>query len=417
MLEHCVKLCGRDDWMAPLDELLARTDPGGFLLGAGRRHLEALAPDAGDSLVRALAEQLYCYPIAQRKFPHLHRPGMVYTRQSLAQASGEAVLRWRTASVAEGAEVVDLTGGLGMDSYALSQRARAVAYFERSPELLQIAFHNHQRLAATNIHHSLGDAESWQPEPGRAPDLLFIDPDRRVGGRRAIRLEDSAPDVLAHLPRWRSQAGAVWLKLSPMLDISLALRQLQPRSLQVVSARGQVKELLAQCAEPAASAEVAAVLLDGDGNVVHQFAGSWTSDGAGRHEVMPQSCAVGDWQGWLYDPDPALIKSGLLSAVASRFGLAAIRQQLVWLTGPEQLPAFPGRAYAIEAVVPYQRKRVRRELRSLQIEAVQIHCREFPWTPAQLHEALSLRAGDQFDLFFTRDASGQPQMLITRRAF
>ena len=47
--------------------------------------------------------------------------------------------------------VLDLTGGLGVDSWAFAQVAERVVYFERSEELAAAAGRNFQRLGAGNI--------------------------------------------------------------------------------------------------------------------------------------------------------------------------------------------------------------------------------------------------------------------------
>ena len=338
---------------------------------------------------------------------------MVYTRQALAQSSAEAVLRWRMAAVPAADDMVDLTGGLGMDSFALSRRGQRLHYVERSPELLAIARHNHRLLGATGICHRQGDAGDWQPLPDCHPDLLFVDPDRRAGLHRAVRLEDCEPDVLAYLPRWRRQASAVWLKLSPAFDLSLAVRQLQPQRLTVVSVNGQVKELLVACGAEEAVPRIEAVLLNAGGQVVQQYSADW----AHWKDTVTASAAASAWQACLYEPDPALIKAGLIGQLLDRFGLRQVKPGLAYLTGPETVSGFPGRAYRIDAVMPFQRKQARRALRRLGIEAVQVHRRDFPWPPTQIYDSLGLRAGDQADLFFTRDAANKLQMLITQRNF
>jgi hypothetical protein len=400
-LRNCALLCGRADWVSVLEAHENRSPERFMLTHAARFESRELAA--------ALAEQLHCYPIAAAKFPHIHRHGMIYTRKSLAQASAESVLRWRSGLIADDRALVDLTGGLGMDSLALAQHGGEVRYLERIPELMQIARHNHDLLGARAISHAAVEAERWLGQRGDAVDTLFVDPDRRapITGKRLLRLEDCAPDVPALLPAMRARAHRALIKLSPALDLTLAFRQLQPAIISVVSVHGEVKEMLAHCMSCATTGRVEAVMLDRDGNVRFHFDDRWpTTD---------EPPLAGDWGEYLYEPDASLIKSGLSSRLACAAGLGFVRRDLAYLTGPAIDAPFPGRCFRILDAMPFKEKQVRRALRSRGLHAVQIHRRDFPQAPEALYGLLKLQPGPQADLFFTRDANRRPQMLITER--
>ena len=160
-----------------------------------------------------------------------------------------------------GKRIADLTGGLGVDSWAFAQVFREVLYNEMRPELADAAVHNFRELGVTNIQVRncalvpSGMASADRPENGRTvseilgpfrPDILFLDPARRAAnGRKVFRLEDCQPDVLRLLPELLSACPRLLLKLSPMADITLVCNQLGcVREVHVVSADGECKELL-----------------------------------------------------------------------------------------------------------------------------------------------------------------------------
>ena len=160
-----------------------------------------------------------------------------------------------------GRRIADLTGGLGVDSWAFAQVFREVLYNEMRPELADAAVHNFRELGVTNIQVRncalvpSGMASADRPENGRTvseilgpfrPDILFLDPARRAAdGRKVFRLEDCQPDVLRLLPELLSACPRLLLKLSPMADITLVCKQLDcVREVHVVSADGECKELL-----------------------------------------------------------------------------------------------------------------------------------------------------------------------------
>src|SRR5690554_6456995 len=83
-----------------------------FKKAQGRSAESYLLSNPGDVIV---AEQLACYPKAIQKFPNWHRDGMLYSRLSLEQSSGEETAQFKS-KLAGGNTIWDLTGGLGIDS-------------------------------------------------------------------------------------------------------------------------------------------------------------------------------------------------------------------------------------------------------------------------------------------------------------
>ena len=90
---------------------------------------------------------------ARHKLPLWYaEPGLVYPQSlSLEQCSSQATALYKQRFVHSGDRVADLTGGLGADSWSLSQTAASVDYFERSEELCACARHNFSILGRDNI--------------------------------------------------------------------------------------------------------------------------------------------------------------------------------------------------------------------------------------------------------------------------
>ena len=141
--------------------------------------------------------------------------------------------------------VLDLTGGMGVDSWAFSKVAERVVYFERDAELAAAAQRNFVRLGAGNIEVR---CETVTPETELPEaDLIYADPARRdAAGRKVFLLEDCTPDILTLLPMLLRKAPAVLLKVSPMADLSMLSERLGEslREIHIVEFEGEVKELL-----------------------------------------------------------------------------------------------------------------------------------------------------------------------------
>ncbi len=178
-------------------------------------------------------------------------PSLRYPFRLSGEQCSSSETAFYKASVAArvGSRIADLTGGLGVDSWAFSRVATEVLYNEMKPELAAAADRNFRELGVENV-----TVRNCQIEPGNVsevldgfePDIIFLDPARRAeDGRKVFRLEDCQPDVLRLLPELFSAAPLVLLKLSPMADITLVCRQLgSVREVHVVAADGECKELL-----------------------------------------------------------------------------------------------------------------------------------------------------------------------------
>ena len=176
------------------------------------------------------------------------------SRLALEQCSSETAARYKAGLVAAGGEapaLTDITGGMGVDSWAFSQVCSKVLYNERESSLFNATRRNFERLGVSNVEFSCRDSESKDfTEQIRLfkPDWIFADPARRAAdgsGRKVFRLEDCTPNILALLPTLLGNARHVMLKLSPMADIRMVTSQLSGiKEVHVVGVDGEVKEIL-----------------------------------------------------------------------------------------------------------------------------------------------------------------------------
>ena len=181
----------------------------------------------------------------QRDFPEEVEATELPDEVGNAPSIGGSAKRWGFENRMSRMTILDLTGGLGVDSWAFSQVAGKVVYFERSEELAAAAERNFARLGAGSIEVR---CETVTPETELPEaDLIYADPARRdAAGRKVFLLEDCTPDILTLLPQMLRKAPAVLLKLSPMADLAMLAGRLSPflREIHVVESEGEVKELL-----------------------------------------------------------------------------------------------------------------------------------------------------------------------------
>ncbi|MDO5017459.1 MAG: class I SAM-dependent methyltransferase [Porphyromonas sp.] len=321
------------------------------------------------------------------------------------QASGPETALYKSRFAADGWRVLDMSGGMGADSYAFAQKARAVTYIDASEERADIARHNFRHLGQSNITCHTGRAEVEGLELARLlqPELIYIDPDRRPGAEgRVFLLEESSPDITTLLPRLtdHSSNSEIVVKLSPMADLRYLEERLpQPFDTHVVALRREAKELLLHF-HAAARYRTTAVELQADRCTVI------TAD-AESYRDTPVREAVGSY---LYDLYPAFAKVGY-----ERFDL----DDPVWkpaththLYFSDRLTTqFPGRAFQVLDSNHGDKK----WLKQVSKEPLHLLAKNLPLTTDQLRRQLKIREGGNHFLFAYAVESGKRQFVLARR--
>ena len=161
---------------------------------------------------------------------------------SIEQCSSEACAQYK-ANLLQGHSFADLTGGLGIDTFFVSQHFQQSDYVERQSELCNLARHNFEVLKAkVNVYNQTAEDYLKHCE---LKDCVFIDPARRDEyGRKTVSISDCTPDVTVLQDALLQKAEKVMVKLSPMLDISKALEELRHvKEVHVVAVVNECKEL------------------------------------------------------------------------------------------------------------------------------------------------------------------------------
>lgn len=249
--------------------------------------------------------------------------------------------------------IADLTGGLGVDCWQFAKVARAVLYNEMNPLLFEAAKANLKRLGCDNVEFSNicispdtlpGLLDSFQP------DLVFADPARRSGGRKVFLPEDCSPDVLALQDIILERGCLLMLKLSPMADISMLLRKFHcVKELHIVEADGECKELLLLM-EPGFAGETTIVAGPLRFTVSQEKAATPAFISA-----MPEAGQL------LFEPGPALAKSGAFRLIGEKFGIRKIGPDAHLYISDNTVPELEGlgKWFEIQEVAPFGKAAMR----------------------------------------------------------
>lgn len=321
-------------------------------------------------------------------------------------------------------KVADLTGGLGVDSWAFSEVAEEVLYNEMNPALAAAARHNFKALGVTNIfiRNSEATSDSLKDIFGDfRPDVIFLDPARRdSAGKKVFLLEDCSPDVLKILPELFGISRFVLLKLSPMADITMAVERLDRtyeeylekasgkgwngqwvREVHVVASGGECKELL--------------ILLDGEWNEGYSL--TCREDGKTLtfkpEEITKAKAGYPDstFARIIFEPGKSLTKAGVSNAICERFGLVKLARftHLYTISEPlsdsesEQRTA-PlkdfGKVFYVKEILPLNKSSMKDV--GKRYPHSEVSAKNIPMSSDELRTRLKVKSGDDAHIFGVR---------------
>ena len=327
----------------------------------------------------------------------------VPSRLALEQCSSEAAARYKAEIVAASGTsptLADITGGMGVDSWAFSRVCSKVLYNERENGLFNTTRHNFERLGASNVEFSCRDAESKDfTEQIRLfkPGWIYADPARRASdgsGKKVFKLEDCTPNILALLPTLLGNARNVMLKLSPMADIKLVTTQISGiKEVRVVGVEGEVKEILC-ILERGRSGRwpVKAVNLksgpEGELTAV-ETAFTLNDETASQMKTAPEP-QPGQI---LFEPSAILMKAGCFKLLCGRFKMLKLERSthLYILPGTCDEPVPDGKSFRIVSVAPLSKASMKAF--GTKYPDSDVTARNIPMTSEELRSRLHVKGG------------------------
>lgn len=360
--------------------------------------------------VRSLALQAKKYPsvdmamavvqiagrqIAEAKIPSWYRTGgVLYPKHlSMEQCSSEATAIYK-AGLVEGDTFADLTGGFGIDCSFLSRKFKKADYVERQAELCELAKHNFPLLGLNiEVHNEDGVAYLKQMRP---VNCLFLDPARRDDhGGKTVAISDCEPNVSALEELLVEKGRKVMVKLSPMLDLSLALKDLKHIcKVHIVSADNECKELLLILQKEPISSDISIhcvnILKDGD---YQEYTFTLEQE---RTSDCPLTTNI---ENYLYEPNASILKAGAYRSLTQTYPVKKLHTSSHLYVSSHFIEDFPGRKFQVEGVSGFGKKELKAFLQDT--EKANLTIRNFPSSVAELRKRLKLKEGGETYLFAT----------------
>ena len=322
-----------------------------------------------------------------------------------------------------GFRIADITGGLGVDSWFFSRKASEVLYNEMQSELAAAAEHNFKALGCDNItvcNICITDGREKEIREFR-PDMIYIDPARRgEGGRKVFLIEDCTPDILSLKEALFEISRYIFVKLSPMADISMACQRLGStcKEVNVISACGECKELLILMdREWNGEYTITATELHNDGTVSDfRFLASEEKASAGRW--MQRGITAENISGmYLFEPGKSLMKSGAFNLIAERFDTCKMgistHYYLTDDAAKAQVMKNYGKVYKVISCAPLDKKSMKSA--GAAYPQAEVTARNIPMNSDALRKKLGVSSGGHAHIFGLKSDSLGNLLLISER--
>nr|WP_075892922.1 methyltransferase domain-containing protein [Actinomyces provencensis] len=362
------------------------------------------------SVAAAVLTQLDLRDRAEGKFGRFAR-SMVFTRDGLEQATRLAVAARHAERFRRGGatRVADLGCGIGGDALALAGLGLGVWALDIDEDAAAAAAENLRPFPDAEV--VLGDVNDLDLADLRAlgVDAVFADPARRTGtaGGSSRRL---GPELwsppLSTVLSWRSTFGRLGVKMAPGVPHAALPDDCHA---QWTSVDGDLVEaaLWTPPLAPEGPGRSALVLRGGGAHTL-------TDPTLGSASAPVRQASVGALGSLVAEPDPAVIRAGLVARLAEDLGAQLVSPSIAWLTG-DDLPATPFAArFEVIDVVALRPKAVQGALDRLDVGSVEVKKRGVDIDPEALRRSLRLRGSGAVTVIATR-VEGRHRAIIARR--
>ena len=308
---------------------------------------------------------------------------MLLTEAGLEQATRSEVAKWHAERFiyAGLTSVTDLGCGIGSDSIAFSTAGLQVKAVEADSATAEIAAYNlsgHQ-----SVEVIVGTAETHEVDT----EACYLDParrklDQKTAARVMLQPEDFSPNLNFAFDLGSKVPAAI--KLSGSFP-----HELIPANCEAnwVSHNNELVETILFFGKLGTQGKRSAVLL-GQENL--EFSGS------------DEQAEIQDLGAFIYDPNPALVRSHLLGGFASENNLWGLSKSIAFLSSNSEIHSPWLRGFKVLEVLSLDPKRISKRLQELGIGILEIKKRGVDTTPEELRKKLRLKGKVSATLILTK---------------
>ncbi|KEO73252.1 class I SAM-dependent methyltransferase [Anditalea andensis] len=324
---------------------------------------------------------------------------------SLEQSSSEAAARYKS-MLMKGQKMVDLTGGLGIDTFYGGQNFEQVIYVERNEALCEIARHNFSHLAHDKfvVHHQ--ESMAWLINSREKYDWIYIDPARRgIQNQKLYKLSDCEPDIVKHWVLLKQKAANLLVKASPILDIKAVLEELPDIDRVIVlSVKNEIKEilLLSEGISDKSEVVIECVELSSQGETF-----TFTYEHEGLLDLQ-----LSQPKRFIIEPHASILKAGGFKSFSETYHIPKLHVNSHLYTSDIHIGNLLGRVYEILSEVKSDKKVIKKLFPSGKANVV---VRNYPLKAEDIKNKFRLKDGGDDFLIASTTMEGKHRLFHCRK--
>lgn len=344
--------------------------------------------------IQEVVQQIKGRKVAQRKFPFLLNENIIFPPNlNLEQSSSQFTAEYKAKNL-KGKSFLDLTSGFGIDAFFLSQNFEEVTLVEQNPELIKIVEHNWKTLnrKADFINQNL---ETFLEDNQGKFDVVYLDPARRdQNNKKKFLLEDLSPNLLEIEEQLNSISDKIIVKLSPLIDISYLVSELQNiNEIKIIAVRNEVKELVLIIENKPSTANqqqttISCINLESDEPEFSFYI----------NEEKSATSEFSESLNFLYIPNNSILKAGAFNIISEKFKLKKLHPNTHFYTSENKIENFPGRILEVQKIDGKDLKKN---------DQFNIISKNYPLKPDEIKKKYKLRDGGKRYLIFTQSINGK----------
>lgn len=350
---------------------------------------------------KSIIEQIEAKKRSQKKLPTWFAAKNIYfpNKLNIEQTSSEVTAKYK-ANLVAGKNLIDLTGGFGVDAYYFSKQINNVSHCEINTKLSEIVTHNYAALK-TNIKCFNESGITVLKRIKTPLDWIYLDPSRRDNSKQKVfLLSDCVPNVKTFQELFLNSAKQVMIKTSPLLDITATLNDIQHvKEIHSVAVNNEVKELV-WILEQSYTGGVTIKTI----NILKKSTQNF------EFKLQNETSALVNYSkplAYLYEPNAAILKAGAFNSVSEILNIYKLHKHSHLYTS-QHLLDFPGRRFKIENQLPFNKK----IFAKLKLTKANVTTRHFPLSVTTIRKKLKIKDGGDTYLFFTTNKNDEKRILV-----
>lgn len=349
-------------------------------------------------------DNIECRRKSLRKLHHFITNGGIFPdRLSAEQATDEIVAAWHSKFISKSDRVADMTAGLGIDSMTIASKATSVHAFDINKDKTDALKRNAALFGIDNLTVECKDSVKALGEKFEY-DVVFVDPARRGNeNQRIFDLSSTVPDIVPLIPEYVSRNSRVYVKCSPMMDMSRLAQQIPDlKNIYAVSLRGECKEVFLECYAGIGTPKFHSVDLNDKGEetiITSLYQGE---------ENVAEFYETADFDGkWLCEPSSAVMKLQPWRTLTEKYpSLTKLSPNTHLFISDEYIDDFPGKVRKIS------RQANKKDLKSLKGAQINVVSRNYPVDAKTLCKKYALKDGGSKFLYACRYSSQEHPILL-----